>query len=607
MKNTLLFVTSLLVSGLTYAQTQTSGAVYSPNFALKPATEKIECATITDELCEAAWDKNHQGFLHLKVGDMKAGELPDSDFKFLAKADFEAFANSEPRLSPLLKKTLHPYIVKLKKLLASKTFDQKVTREISVLRFQYNNAILDVAYDLTDKKFKGIRKIKPDKRTFEQHRELSQHYIDLKNEILDAKYKNHPNWLRVQNVFTEVKKDLTEQVQLLPIDEPFKTETLQRLDHVQLTLPYDDPRRINAGENCDETATNAFYIPSRNVFTVCAGYFNAFPNEPTIYRVVAHELSHSLDPGNLISKRTLKELPFVKNLEQLSHDLDSQSCADWNAMIEERRKNRVDMKPAIQPQLGNLVSCLGDFKKLSPWNADEARTAARTSARNRVSDSADYDNFLEVVQPFTIEDGAKRVNEYFLRPDLMLKRTNEYLDTSAEILGPRLSFIAVKNLKCLPQFKGLYDDMKEGRKEIQPDDFRSLIEASDEVYKFEREDIIRYNGQTGPYMSRNRMSFDPDELFADWLALRAMKAKLARYEDINDRREFAFLSVASSCSKPSINTTAKELSAVQKEFSLEPHPERSARMRSVFTKSIAEQLNCKPPAKPSKVSQCDVE
>ncbi len=597
----------VLAASLSYAQTKTSADLLTPAFRLTPTTEKIDCSVITDELCEATWDKSHQGFLRLKNGDIKAGDLTDSDMLYLAKVNFEALAESEPRLSPQLRKALHPHLEKLRKLLKAKTFDQKRVRELSVLRFQAGNAVIDLAYDLADKKFPGIRKIKNYKRTFEQHREISQLMIDFNNQILDAKYKNHPNWLRVEKTFSEVKRDLTEQVEKLPFDAAFKPEVLERLAKVQLLLPYDDPRTITAGDNCDETAVNAFYIPSRNVFTVCAGYFNAYPNEATIYRVIAHELSHSLDPGNLISKRTLKELPMVKNLERLSHDIESTSCDEWNHMIESRRKNREDMKPAIQPQLQSLVSCLGDYKKLTAWDVNEARTAARTSARNRVSDSADYDNFLEMVQPFTVEDGVKRVNEYFLRPDLALKRSNDYLNSNADVFGARMTFITVKNLKCQPQFKGLYDEMKAGRKEIAPDDFRELIELSDEVVRFEREDIIRYNGQTGPHMSRNHMSFDPDELFADWLAFRAMQAKMERMPDLNDRREFAFLSVASSCSRPSINTTAKELSSVQKEFSLEPHPERSARMRSVFTKSIAEQLNCKPPAKISQVSQCDVD
>lgn len=606
MKHTFIIFAALLAAGFSDAKTKKSPEQFTPSFRLKPATEKISCSAITDELCEVMWDKNHQGFLNIKGGRVQAGDLPESDIQYLAKVDFEAFVDSEPRLPPLLKKTLQPYLAKLKKLLQSKTFDQKVGRELSVLRYQWGNAVIDLAYEQAEKKFPGIRKIKNDKRTFEQHREISLHLIEFNNQVLDAKYKNHPNWLRVEKIFTEVKRDLTEQVQLLPFDADFKPEILDRLEKVRLMLPYDDPRLITSGNSCDETEMNAFYVPSRNAFTVCAGYFNAFPNEPTIYRVIAHELSHSLDPGNLISKRTLKELPLVKTLELLTHDLDAVTCNEWNDMIESRRKNRSDMKVAIQPQLPSLISCLGDYKKLTPWDAGEARTAARTSARNRISDGADYNNFLEMVQPFTVEDGVKRVNEYFLRPDLALKRSNDYLDSTAEVFGARMTFITVKNLKCQPQFKGLYEEMKSGTKEITPDEFRELVEVSDEVVRFEREDIIRYNGQTGPYMSRNHMSFDPDELFADWLAFQAMKTKMSRMTDINDRREFAFLSVASSCSKPSINTTAKELSAVQKEFSLEPHPERSARMRSVFTKSIAEQLNCKPPPKLSNVGSCDV-
>ena len=110
----ILIVAGVIVIGSAQAQVKKSDALFTPSFRLKPVTEKIDCSTITDELCEATWDKNHQGFLHLVNGDIKAGDVTDSDIRYLAKVDLEAFADSETRLPPLLKKTLHPYIVKLK-------------------------------------------------------------------------------------------------------------------------------------------------------------------------------------------------------------------------------------------------------------------------------------------------------------------------------------------------------------------------------------------------------------------------------------------------------------------------------------------------------------
>lgn len=611
MKNPIFWPALLLITSLyTWAQpspvVRTSNTLFTPKFRLKPTTETLECGRIAEEICDATWDKEHQGFIRLKMGDIKAGDLPDSDVRYVTKADLEALVASEPRLPRPLQKVMRPHLQKLKKLLQAPHYDDKWARQVGVVRFQYENAITDLAYDLAEKKYKGLRKIKLDKRTFDQNREVWSHYFDLKNQLLEAKYKNHPNWLRVEEVFSEVKNDILGQLRQLPIDDAFKSAIIEKVQNAQLMLPYSDPRKISSGDNCDETEMNAFYIPSRNAFTVCAGYFNGYPNEGTLYKVVAHELSHALDPQNLTETRARNESVVVKNLEALTHDIESVSCDTWNSMIETRRKNKSDMSIAIKPQLESLVSCLGDFKKLTPWDAAEARSTAKSTARSAAGGSADANVYLEMVQPFIIEDGVKRPNEYFLRPDLAFLRSHRYVGTSANVLGSRMNFIMVKNLKCSPRFKGLYEDLKAGTKEISNEDFRDLIEDSTEVYRYEREDLLRYNGQVGAVMARHRMSFDTDELFADWLAFRTMRAKLARLEDINDRREFAFLSVASACSKPSLNTTARELSAVQKEFSLEPHPERSARLRSVFTKAISEKLNCKPPVKISNVGVCDI-
>ncbi len=112
MKKTIFLVAvGLIVASSAQAQVKKSEALYTPSFRLNLTTEKIDCSIITDELCEATWDKNHQGFLHLVNGDIKAGDVTDSDIKHLAKVDLEAFVESEPRLPPLLKKALHPFIV----------------------------------------------------------------------------------------------------------------------------------------------------------------------------------------------------------------------------------------------------------------------------------------------------------------------------------------------------------------------------------------------------------------------------------------------------------------------------------------------------------------
>lgn len=81
---------------------------------------------------------------------------------------------------------------------------------------------------------------------------------ELSDQIIRVKYEKHPNWKRVETTFKEVKSELAETVQDLKISSQIKKKLITKLDSVQLTLPFIDPKFNFGVNNCASTEKNAY-------------------------------------------------------------------------------------------------------------------------------------------------------------------------------------------------------------------------------------------------------------------------------------------------------------------------------------------------------------
>lgn len=111
-------------------------------------------------------------------------------------------------------------------------------------------------------------------------------------------------------IFPEVKAALYRKISGLPIEESVRNKMLEKIKNISF-----------AGTDCSDRAPglseqlmpNAFYTNSNNRFTICKGLLKEGVSEFTMSSIVAHELSHSIDPCRISD---IKDILKNSNREQ---------------------------------------------------------------------------------------------------------------------------------------------------------------------------------------------------------------------------------------------------------------------------------------------------
>lgn len=151
---------------------------------------------------------------------------------------------------------------------------------------------------------------------------LSHHLFESKikeaREFLKKESGNKDLESKIQNkIFPEVRDLIIKKISSFDISETDRKNLVNKIKSIK----YDgtDCEEMVAGHDISSIQTqflpNAFYDPSANRFKFCSGYLQQSTSEFQIAQVIAHELSHSIDPcvishGPLFKYKsnTLKEM-----------------------------------------------------------------------------------------------------------------------------------------------------------------------------------------------------------------------------------------------------------------------------------------------------------
>lgn len=553
-----------------------------------------QCSDLTDNLCDVLWSKERQGKLKVSDGAVMMGKSGKSDAAIERIEDLRALLASEPRLPADFKKKAAPLLAKLRKLLAEEKDSKKWYRDLSNWYTEWQRAIDDTADERTEKRHPEFKKIKYQDLKIEQKAIYKRDDLELKDQILDAKYKGHPNWQRVERVFTQAREDVMEEIKKLKIPEAQRDELLAQMTSVKVTLPYLDPDRIGAKSDCASTTINAFYSRRHNAFTVCAGYFNTFQSDSALYFTVAHELAHAIDPQGSAQREFARSSWLANALKPLIGARGPEiPCSQWEEIVEKAKAAAPPTQARSLDAMQPLYDCLKPKGDLAPFSADSLKSAADRTAKKAVSGYASENAFTQLAQATLTKDGESLENEFYMRPDRLLASDRGNIFVALKQRDAEIAEIFTQSLACaeLPVGgeKVRYENAKrEDRARI----FDLAVREAKTVIGARLLDWYSYCGRNCSALVEDNLAVQADENFADWLANRAFSSFLARKKNLRERREASGLATVGLCEEPGPKKDAPDLAATEKEHSLAPHPDTRLRRLAIYDLQNAALVEC---------------
>ena len=576
-----------------------------PNCDLVLASQEgtVSCTELSDSMCAKLYPNGKEnreltGNLDFNGAKFRQGKFANSELTEIEYQNINDMAESVERLPEDLRaKTLE--IAKgtkdsLKKLESLRKDQDEVPayRDLSDRLTDFDRAMQDVALARTKKRMPDLP-LRYEDRTPEQKIAVAEDRADLDNQALEAKYKDHPNWKRVERLFSQVKSDLLAEITKLNLPKETRAKMLAKLDTVELSLPYTDTRLLGAGTTCGTTEINAFYSPSYNKFTVCAGYFNGYQSDAVIYGTMAHELSHSIDPATLREdefEQTDIATAFKRFSAGKSKPID---CSEWNALSKKLADLPQVLPPMSFPEIEKLSNCFESREKLKelnlPWIIEQADQQAATD----MSSYATYGTFENLANDTNNKD--REPNSYFLRPDLDRASNNGFIRDNLRAGTIPAREIFVQSLLCLPDFQK--SNLVQQKKWVA----QALQQTRDLTKAY----YVKYNSilqRESYHLISFGLAKNTREYFADWMAFHAIPKFLEREKTVKGRRSLMAEWGAKFC-----DPDAPKFAEEQKAHSQEEHPLNRNRRLSAFTEKIAEILDCnRSPESTGGFTQCEL-
>jgi hypothetical protein len=565
------------------------------------------CAEVTDDFCSTLWSKDHKGNLNIGDGRLLSGKSSKSQLSMVQIENLKARLASVPNLPADLRKKVEPIAAEYKAVMAEEKDSKQWYRKLSQVADKWQFAADDVAIARTLKKHPELKNIKDNDMTVVERAVFRKDAEELAAQQLDAKYANNPNWKRVGKVFDEVKEDLLKTVQNMKISDSQKAKMLARVKAVELSLPYTDQQKLGSDGTCGSSDVNAYYSPSYEKFTVCAGLFNSFQSESSLYFVIAHELSHSIDSGNNADYEQSEKDQLTKDLDPLaSSNKAVYSCKEWKDIVDRAKKSAPGL-PQPTDSLQSLYDCIAPKGDLKAFDESSLTSIADASAKKAISQSAEGNNFLRLGQPTTsTDDGKTKTNPYYMRPDLV--RARVYGDQFVKLKVPYLlpPDIFNQSLACATGVSNgkevLYKDAsKEDRAAI----FEKALQETTQLWKMRERNSFNYCGRNCGALEEYDLSVNSQEDTADWMAARAFGEYLSRNKDMRSRREASAATTALFCNAPGLSAEAPDLALAEKNHSLESHPDNRSRRLALFNPRNAKLVKCKIDEKDQGAGKCE--
>jgi hypothetical protein len=546
------------------------------------------CTQHSDEFCTALADDN-SGNMRIFDGEIKAGASPKSGLSYAQLEDYKALVASAPRLPADFRKKAAPLLARLDKALKSENDTLAWKRQIADIKRDLDRAQEDVIADRQQAIAKDLAALSEAEAGFKS----GQVEAKLKDEIVDAKYADHPNWKRVEALFPKAQEYILKTLETLPLTPKRKAEMMERVRTVRLMLPYENPEKFNRlAEGCSTTEVNASYRTMHHNFTVCAGYFNTYQSPSALLTLMMHEISHSIDPSTQGILDCRAHSPLMAAVSPLNGAKGpAMSCDQWAKVTEKVLTAKAT--PPIAHDLDKLYRCLSG-KKLKPWDQKEVWKESELLVKAEIERLSSLNQFTKLAQPYMEVGGEKLDNHLYLRPDRILLAADHRPKTGVQGVDPQEIF--TQALAC--------QSVKRGGKAVPYRDksvteverremFNKALSATEAMFTKLTEDTFSYCGKRCPGLVGTGMSQHTGEHFADWLANRSAWRHLARIPAGKDRAIAATAAWGWLCAPPGPIRSAPGLALEESKRTSLVHPEDRRRRLSTFDEFTAELVGCK--------------
>jgi len=551
------------------------------------------CSEISNQFCSELTDI-HRGDSKVFDGQLRLGKSPKSKLSWAQLADYEALVQSGPNLPSDLKIQAEPILARLQKALASEEDTLAWKREIADIVRSFQHRVEDTALARRDALFPKLKGIKIEFLDAEDGFRVNQVRARLEDEILEAKYAYHPNWKRVQALFPEAKSDVLKVIETLPVNEAKKAEMKKNVESIELALPYVNPARMDADEECATTDNNAFYFPRQHKFTMCAGKFNTEQSATALLRTMLHEISHAIDPN-------AQAMHDCRNFGKVTLSLNrlvgakgpAIECAEW-----EKVQKEILEAPALSPrrsELDGLYSCLTRNTKTKEWDQNRVREESELDAKQAMAGIARRADLADLSVPTHQFKGKPQENEFYLRPDRSLLLAKGHpSDLGMRDVDARELF--TQALACQKAERGekhvKFTDSDITQQE-RASMFRRATELTQALLAKKVEEEYSFCGQNCPGLKNLGLGKETGEHFADWVANRALRRHLARVPAGGDRRQASALAYSTLCEKMGSAREAPEIALEETKLARVPHPQDARRRFSFYDEITAGLVGCK--------------
>lgn len=575
------------------------GLTYQPNCDATGSSTLYEmpCEQITDNFCSRLWSKENKGNLKVFDGQILKGTSKKSKIAITQWLDDQATIASLAKLAPDLRKELGPIVKQWKAAYAEERDDDTWYDSLSIFRFQYENGIKKVAHDRVLKEHPDWKNISKENQTLVQSLRYQEEEMKIEDDLVDAKYAKSENWRRVEELYPKVQGYLLDEVEKMPLSEERKEFLRKKIRETKLTLPYQDPKRAKASKECGKTTKNAYYHPWTHKFTVCAGIFNSIQSPSALALIIAHEISHSFDSERESKNDWLQNSEFGQKFSQLANAKGPVfSCDDWSGILKQAASiwNGPLAEEELNP-LDPLYSCLAPRNNLhAEFTADNLKRASEMKSGGKISESAGYHEFMQIAQPQSEKFGEVKLNETFMRPDLLIASQDGHRNPKFD-RDPEPAEIFTQSYACtrLKDGQGREINYKNATQEQRQQLFAKAIENTKMVLAASYADYSTFCGKACASLVPYGLSVNPQENFSDWSGFRALAKYLANDVELKNRWEASANAVSLFCSPPNIASSAPELAVIEKQFNMEQHADDRVRRVSMYIPEIAGLLGCK--------------
>jgi hypothetical protein len=553
-----------------------------------PDDSKRRCSDIADEICDKIWNSENKGNMDVADGKIALGDSKKSRMKQSQLINFRALVAAQDKLKDPFKSKLAPILDNLGKHLDGEEDTKSWFRELSKILSNYDYAKQDLASDLAETRHPELKKVKMDDLKLEQRGHYTQAGHDLQAMILDAKYKEHPHWKSVEEVFLNAKTDILTQIKKMNLPDEDKKMMIEKVKTVKLSLPYTDPNRLAADAECETSVHNAYYTGKFNTFTVCAGFLHALQSPSALYGTIAHEISHSIDPIRVADMKCQKHGRVNKGLRNLTGEKGLNiSCKDWLDIANDVLKAPLPTKPIDLGPLQSLYDCLKDKEGLNAINQQVLLGSSMENAKTYAHFNASDGVFLQLIAESDVtKDGIIVPNEYYGRPDRVTSNIyyaglKEKIPASGRDAYDTEIFSVV--YRCLPEAK---------TEEQKKRNLDFAIQKTIQISQLQTAETNSYLGKNSKELVSGGYSRVSIEEFADWMAAQAYEQYLGRQKNRDATMNIIEMSNMALCQQPTMNDLYPQLAFIQKQYSFEEHPNDKLRRYAFFNNTNAKYADC---------------